>query len=83
VRLELLTPPALVGVREPGGQVLLALLIARRGDRRYVQISRGRGCNSLVWVEVDAVLPAEEAAAAPAAVPAPGAPTRGLPRALR
>lgn len=81
MRLELLTPPALVGVREPSGVVLPGLLLARRGDRRYVQLSRGPGCNALVWIEADAVLPAVSAPALRA--PALGAPVRGRPRALR
>jgi hypothetical protein len=49
VRLQMLTPPALVTVREPGGP-RSALLLATRGERCYVQVSRGVGANHLVWV---------------------------------
>jgi hypothetical protein len=49
VRLHLLVPPALVTVREPGG-VRRALLLATRGERSYVQVSRGAGANHLLWV---------------------------------
>jgi hypothetical protein len=85
VRLELLTPPALVGVRVDDGQVLPALLMARRGDRRFVQVSRGPGRNSLVWVDGDTVLASDQAmpAALPDATAVGGAPARRAPRALR
>lgn len=85
MRLEMLTPPALVGVRDPAGQVLPGLLIARRGERGFVQVSRGPGCNSLVWVAVDAVLAAEEAAAGAGLAPTPlvRAPSGRAPRGLR
>jgi hypothetical protein len=75
VRLQLLTPPALVAVdRQP------ALLLARRGDRAYVQVSRGAGLNHLRWVAAEAVRPAEEACRGVADLPA----TRfGVPRAAR
>jgi hypothetical protein len=75
VRLELLTPPVLVCVdRMP------ALLLARRGDRRYVQVSRGAGLNHLCWVDAAVVRPAGEASPVEAELPA----TRfGLPRAER
>ena len=75
MRLELLTPPALVAVdRQP------ALLLARRGDRSYVQVSRGAGLNHLRWVAAQDVRPAEEAAPIAAHLPA----TRfGVPRADR
>jgi hypothetical protein len=49
VRLHLLTPPALVTVRERG-QERSALLLATRGERSYVQVSRGVGANHLLWV---------------------------------
>jgi hypothetical protein len=45
----MLTPPALVTVREPSGP-RSALLLATRGERSYVQVSRGVGANHLVWV---------------------------------
>ena len=54
MRLHLLTPPALVTVREPGGP-RRALLLATRGERSYVQVSRGVGANHLVWVGSGAV----------------------------
>ena len=75
MRLELLTPPALVAVdRAP------ALLLARRGDRSYVQVSGGPGLNSLRWVPAAAVGPAEDAEPVQAVLPT----TRfGLPRAER
>jgi hypothetical protein len=88
VRLELLTSPTLVGVRGPDDQVLPALLMARRGDRRFVQVSRGPGCNSLVWVDAADVLAAGASVPVSAAgpsldAPLPSAPSRGAPRALR
>lgn len=85
MRLEMLIPPALVGVRDADGQVLLALLIARRGERSFVQVSRGPGCNSLVWVDVDAVLAAAGAVAGQRVAPAPDvrAPSGRAPRRLR
>lgn len=75
MRLELLTPPALVAVdRAP------ALLLAVRGDRRYVQVSAGPGLNSLRWVPAAAVRPPEEARPVEPVLPT----TRfGLPRADR
>lgn len=75
MRLELLTPPALVAVdRAP------ALLLARRGERSYVQVSRGAGLNHLRWVDAAAVRPAAEAEPVRAQLPT----TRfGLPRAQR
>lgn len=79
MRLELLTPPDLVAVdRAP------ALLLARRGDRRYVQVSRGAGLNHLRWVPASAVGPPEEAEPVRPASGA-GLPTTrfGLPRADR
>jgi hypothetical protein len=88
VRLELLTSPTLVGVRSPDGAVLPALLIACRGDRRFVQVSRGPGCNALVWVDAASVLAPGEAVTVSTAAPmlpppVHGAPSRGAPRALR
>ena len=75
MRLELLTPPALVAVAGAP-----ALLLARRGERRYVQVSRGAGLNHLRWVPASAVRPAEEAQPVEAVLPT----TRfGLPRADR
>ena len=75
MRLELLSPPALVAVdRAP------ALLLARRGDRRYVQVSLGPGLNHLRWVAADRVRPAGEAEPVRVVLPT----TRfGLPRAER
>jgi hypothetical protein len=75
VRLELLHPPVPVAVeRSP------ALLLARRGERRYVQVSRGPGLNHLRWVDARLVRPPTEAEPVEAALPT----TRfGLPRADR
>lgn len=53
--LQLLTPPLLVTVRGPDGQVRRGLLLGRRGDRRFVQVSAGPGDNRLRWVGADAV----------------------------
>lgn len=66
MRLELLTPPALVSVHGSP-----ALLLARRGTRCYVQLSRGAGANHLCWVTAEA-LGAGDATELPA-------PARGLP----
>ena len=75
MRLELLTPPALVAVGSAP-----ALLLARRGDRHYVQVSSGPGLNHLRWVSREQVRPAEEAEPVVAVLPT----TRfGLPRAQR
>ena len=49
MRLHLLTPPALVTVRERG-EDRRALLLATRGERSYVQVCRGVGANHLMWV---------------------------------
>ena len=73
MHLQLLTPPVLVGVTD-GGIVHPALLLATRGDRRYVQLSRGAGLNHLRWVAESAVGPAPEQVVAVVA-----APERGLP----
>lgn len=48
--LQLLTPPALVEVCDPDGSVRPALLLGRRDDRRYVQVSHACGDNRLRWV---------------------------------
>lgn len=80
MRLELLDPPDLVAVdRAP------ALLLARRGNRRYVQVSCGAGLNHLRWVPASAVRPADEAEPVePVPVEAVLPATRfGLPRADR
>ncbi len=75
MRLELLSPPLLVAVdRHP------ALLLARRGDRSYVQVRRACGLNHLCWVPATEVGTADQADAAQTPLPA----TRfGLPRADR
>lgn len=54
--LLLLTPPLLVTVRGADGQVHRGLLLGRRGDRRFVQVSGAPGDNRLRWVPADAVL---------------------------
>ena len=48
--LELLTPPSLVQVRDVDGALRPALLLGRRGDRSYLQVSRGPGDNVLRWL---------------------------------
>jgi hypothetical protein len=56
VRLQLLVPPTVVSVAE-GGEVRRALLLAVRGDRRYVCVRRGVGLNHLRWVDAAALDP--------------------------
>ena len=78
MRLETMCPPLLVAVdRHP------ALLLARRGDRSYVQVSRGPGSNHLRWVDAAVVRPADEAENAAAPADPGAAPAAGLPRSLR
>lgn len=48
--LEMLTPPAPVVVRDADGQPRPALLLGRRDDRSFVQVSGGPGDNRLRWV---------------------------------
>ena len=59
MRLEQVVPPELVAVGDDDG-TRLALLLARRGDRRYVQISSGAGLNHLRWVDCSVVRPADQ-----------------------
>ena len=56
--LQLLFPPALVQVRDVDGAVRPALLIGRRDDRSYLQVSRGAGDNVLRWLPSADVGPA-------------------------
>jgi hypothetical protein len=56
--LELLTPPALVQVRDVDGELRPALLLGRRDGRSYVQVSRGAGDNVLRWLPSTSVGPA-------------------------
>ena len=78
MRLETLSPPVLVAVdRHP------ALLLARRGDRSYVQVSRGAGSNHLCWVETADVRPADEAENPLPTGDRGAAPAGGLPRSRR
>jgi len=63
VPLQLLTPPLLVTVRGPAGQFRQGVLLARRGDRRFVQVSGGPGDNRLRWVPAEAVLESQPAGA--------------------
>ena len=65
MRLELLSPPALVSVHG-----MPALLLARRGTRCYVQLARGAGANHLCWVADEAL------GSTPGPLPPPA---RGLP----
>lgn len=59
MHLELHTPPALVAVVDDG-QTRQALLMASRGGRCYVQVSRGPGLNCLRWVTASAVTTAAD-----------------------
>ena len=54
----LLSPPALVQVRDLDGAVRRALLLARRADRCFLQVSRGPGDNVLRWLPATHVRPA-------------------------
>jgi len=63
VPLQLLAPPLLVAVRGPDGQVRKGVLLARRGERRFVQVSGGPGDNRLRWVPADVVLESQPAGA--------------------
>ena len=58
-RLLLLTPPALVQVRDLDGALRRALLVAQRDDRCFLQVRRGPGDNVLRW------LPAADVRAVP------------------
>ena len=49
-RLLLLTPPALVQVRDLDGALRRALLVAQRDDRCFLQVRRGPGDNVLRWL---------------------------------
>jgi hypothetical protein len=65
-RLLLLSPPALVQVRDLDGARRRALLVARRGDRCFLQVHRGPGDNVLRWLpaaDVRAVGPRQRAGA--------------------
>lgn len=42
-------------VRDVDGEVRPALLIGRRGDRSYLQVSRGAGDNVLRWLPTESV----------------------------
>lgn len=83
-----LLSPTLVDVCGADGATRPALLLARRGDRRYVQVSHAAGDNRLRWVPASDVQPATVRAASglvPAAsVPgASGAVALSGPRAQR
>ena len=65
-RLLLLTPPALVQVRDLDGALRRALLVAQRDDRCFLQVRRGPGDNVLRWLpaaDVRALPPRERAGA--------------------
>ena len=68
--MQLLTP-TLVDVCSADGTVRPALLLARRADRRFVQVSHAAGDNRLRWVGAGDV---REAAGpvTPAFAPGPG-----------
>jgi len=84
VRLELLTPPVLVTV-DDGGTPRPSLLLARRGRRSYVCVSRGPGSNHLRWVDAAEVGPPQEWVGGLVRASAAGCsvPSTGLPRTLR
>lgn len=67
--LELHRPPLLVAVAR-AGDVLPALLLASRGSRRYVQLSRGPGANHLLWVTADDLRPGTDLTGSQVVVPA-------------
>ena len=64
MRLQLQTPPTLVAVAVDDG-IRPALLLGTRGDRSYVQVSRGAGLNHLRWVAASALRSAAAADAPP------------------
>ena len=68
MRLELLTPPALVEVRDLDGALRLALLLGRRDGRCYLQVSRSAGDNVLRWLPSAEVRETTSAAPLPARV---------------
>lgn len=81
--LQLLTPPALVDVRGPDGSVRPALLLGRRDDRRFVQVSHAAGDNRLRWVAAADVRAASTALPAPFVAGESGAVALSRPRAQR
>ena len=82
--LVLLSPPALVSVRDTDGGVLPALLLGVRDDRRFVQVSRGAGANHLCWVGAEQLSePSGEEEAVVEPVRPATTPARGVPRSLR
>ena len=56
--LSLVHPPALVQVRDADGALRPALLLGRRAERSYLQVSRGAGDNVLRWLPSADVHPA-------------------------
>lgn len=82
--LQLLTPPALVSVQGPDGRVRPALLLGRRDDRRFVQVSHAAGDNRLRWVAAaDVRAPSQLVAAAEVRTAESGAVALSRPRAQR
>lgn len=66
--LQLLVPPVLVSVLDLDGCVRPALLLGRRDERRFVQVSHGAGDNRLRWVaafDVGVTSPVEPAPVSP------------------
>ena len=80
--MQLLTP-TLVDVRGPDGTVRPAVLLARRDDRRFVQVSHAAGDNRLRWVGVTDVTEAGELVAPAFAAGASAAVALSGPRASR
>ena len=81
MRLVLLNPPALVAV-DDGGVARRAWLLARRGGRCFVCVSRGPGDNGLRWVD-EGRLRSPSAAVDATSVRRGAAPAGGPPRADR
>ena len=90
-----LPTPTVVGVLGPDGRLRSALLLASRGDRRFVQVHHAPGDNRLRWVVAGALVDRAPAAgvlrpptaaavvAQPGAVGSSGAVALSPPRAQR
>ena len=80
--MQLLTP-TLVDVRGTDGEVRRALLLGRRDDRRFVQVSHAAGDNRLRWVAAAAVQPSTAPAPPPYSPGVSGAVALSAPRSQR
>ena len=74
----MISPPALVSVRDLDGALRPALLLARRDDRSYVQVSRGAGDSVLRWLPSSRLAPASPCTAGPGALPVPTSAAPGV-----